>query len=243
MIFGGRRADNIPLVYQACAWAEGVYLAATTASETTAAAVGEVGQVRRDPMAMLPFCGYNMGDYFSHWIRIGKQLRSPPLIFGVNWFRKQNGKLLWPGYGENMRVLKWILERVHPAKERAGDTNNAVTQGAVPANDPADNAILTPLGWIPPFESIDWSGLPLDREQFNELIRIDPRQWSDEISSHRQFFEKLGSHLPPEFQTIQDNLRLALQDFVGTEDHSPGNTPSDSRGDHTKRSSSGGHAA
>jgi phosphoenolpyruvate carboxykinase (GTP) len=190
MIFGGRRADNVPLVYQAKDWTEGVYLAATTASETTAAAVGEVGQVRRDPMAMLPFCGYNMGDYFSHWIHIGKQLKHPPLIFGVNWFRKKNGKLLWPGYGENMRVLKWILERVDLA---------------------SDNAILTPLGWIPPFESIDWSGLPLGRAQFDELIHINPDHWSEEISSHQQFFEALGSHLPPEFLDIQEGIRRELQ--------------------------------
>jgi phosphoenolpyruvate carboxykinase (GTP) len=192
MIFGGRRAENVPLVYQAKDWTKGVYLAATTASETTAAAAGAVGQVRRDPMAMLPFCGYNMGDYFSHWIQFGKQIKNPPLIFGVNWFRKQNGNLLWPGYGENMRVLKWILDRVH------GRTDSA---------DASDNALLTPLGWVPHYKDIDWSGLPLDRNKFEELMRIDPVRWEAELESHQGFFEKLGSHLPSEFQEIQTELR------------------------------------
>lgn len=178
IIFGGRRADTLPLVYQAFNWIHGVYIGATMGSEMTAAAAGTVGQVRRDPMAMLPFCGYNMGDYFRHWITMRKLIKHPPRVFYVNWFRKdKEGKYLWPGFRENMRVLKWIVDRCHG---RA-------------------NADETPLGWVPGPQCFDVSGLPdVTEERLEQLQSINYEDWRREIISQDELFMKLYSHLPKE---------------------------------------------
>jgi len=178
LIFGGRRAETMPLVYQAFNWIHGVYVGATLSSEMTAAAVGGVGQVRRDPMAMLPFCGYNMGDYFRHWLRMRKLIKYPPRIFHVNWFRKdEGGKFLWPGFGENMRVLKWIVDRC---------------RGQADANE-------TQLGWVPGVQSFDLEGMrDFTAERLARAQHINHDDWRRELMSQDELFLRLYTHMPKE---------------------------------------------
>jgi phosphoenolpyruvate carboxykinase (GTP) len=177
ILFGGRRASLVPLVYQSFDWRHGVFLGATQASETTAAATGKVGVVRRDPMAMLPFCGYNMGDYFGHWLRVGQQIARPPLVFRVNWFRMSpEGKYLWPGFGENLRVLRWVIGRVH---------------GEIGAAE-------TPIGFLPRPGDIDVTGLDVSPAVMQELLAVDREGWLEAAGKQREFLEQFGDRLPRE---------------------------------------------
>jgi phosphoenolpyruvate carboxykinase (GTP) len=189
-IFGGRRARVAPLVYEAFDWQHGVFVGATMASETTAAATGNVGIVRRDPMAMLPFCGYNMADYFQHWLEMGKRIPHPPKIFHVNWFRKDaDGKFLWPGFGDNVRVLKWILERV---EGRGG-------------------AQETPIGYVPARNALTLDGLTMRADAVDELLRVDPEDWEQELVDSKEFFQKFGERLPREIRDEHEKLSGRLQ--------------------------------
>jgi phosphoenolpyruvate carboxykinase (GTP) len=174
-LFGGRRMNDIPLVFQSFNWIHGVYLGATMGSELTAAAEGTVGKLRRDPFAMLPFCGYNMGDYMRHWLKMGKRLSPPVRIFHVNWFRKgANGKFLWPGFGENMRVLKWCVGRVH------GNSTG----------------FESPIGWMPRYQDFDWKGLDFTEEEWNELMKVDRERMKMQSLQHEELFLQLSDHLP-----------------------------------------------
>jgi phosphoenolpyruvate carboxykinase (GTP) len=191
-LFGGRRPTTVPLVTQAASWNDGVYMAATLGSETTAAAAGAVGVVRRDPFAMKPFCGYNMGDYFAHWIETGSKVAAPPAIFAVNWFRLDaQKKFLWPGYSDNLRVLKWVFERV---TNPAGDNHGKVA-----------------LGLAPRKQDIDLTGLALSDERFAELMKLDSGEWQTEINSQSEFFDSLGSHLPTQLRATQQAVLKAFE--------------------------------
>ncbi len=177
IIFGGRRATTMPLIFQTFNWSAGVYAGATMGSEMTAAAAGTVGKVRGDPMAMLPFCGYNMGDYFRHWIKMQRTLSRTPRIFHVNWFRKDEaGKFIWPGYSENMRILKWIIDRA---------------RGRAVAKE-------SPIGWVPHYDDIDWTGLEFPREKWDQIMSVDRAAWRREVIEHEELFLDLHHYLPKE---------------------------------------------
>jgi phosphoenolpyruvate carboxykinase (GTP) len=185
LIFGGRRSSTMPLVMQSFNWLHGVQLASTLGSETTAAATGAVGVVRRDPMAMLPFIGYDAGTYLQHWLDMQTKIPNPPKIFMVNWFRKsQEGKFLWPGYGDNMRVLKWILDRAH---------------GRVPARE-------TLVGWIPRQEDINLAGLDIKLDQLKAAMKVDLGEWEQELESQKEWYEKLGATLPRSLELTRQAL-------------------------------------
>ncbi|WP_175330153.1 phosphoenolpyruvate carboxykinase (GTP) [Candidatus Ichthyocystis hellenicum] len=190
-IFGGRRSTTMPLVFEAEDWDAGVYFAATMGSETTASSSGEVGVVRRDPFAMLPFCGYHMGEYFSHWLSMGKKvpLKNRPPIFFVNWFLKEGGKFLWPGFCDNARVLKWIIQR---CKKDVGADRNEV-------------------GLMPSYDDIDWTGIDFSRDDFGKLMSIDPCYWSTEMQQRDEFVKKFEDKLP---SVIADYHRLLMKKFV-----------------------------
>ena len=187
-VFGGRMSKDMPLVFQAFNWAHGVYLAATMGSEATAAAIGQAA-MRRDPMAMLPFCGYNMADYFAHWLNVGRRVANPPRIFRVNWFRKdENGKFMWPGFGENMRVLKWIVDRVHGR----------------------GFAVESPIGWMPRHEDLEWKGLAFKDKTFYDLMSVGRTAGNLEAQAHEELFDRFFDRLPKEFVYERELLRSRL---------------------------------
>jgi len=189
-LFGGRRSNTVPLVVEAPTWEDGVYMAATLGSETTAAITGKVGVVRRDPMAMLAFCGYHIGDYFAHWLKMGAAVKHPPRVFRVNWFRKDaQGKFIWPGFGENMRILEWIVNRCH-----------GLAQG-----------VQTQIGLMPRYEDLNWRGLErFTREQFQEIVYMDNAAWKDEAAAHDKLLGKLGARLPAELEQRRTQLHQKL---------------------------------
>jgi phosphoenolpyruvate carboxykinase (GTP) len=189
IVFGGRRASVVPLVFESFDWKHGVFIGATMASERTAAQFGRQGEVRRDPMAMLPFCGYNMGQYFQHWLDMGKNMERPPKIFHVNWFRlDENGKFMWPGFGENLRVLEWIIGRC---------MNTAGSR-------------LTPIGYIPKAEDLDLSGLSISGQTVDRLLSVDKEAWTEEAKDIEKFFRTFGSDLPAELKNQLKKLQERL---------------------------------
>jgi len=179
----------VPLVSEARTWEEGVYKAATMGSETTAAATGAVGEVRRDPFAMLPFCGYHVGDYFQHWLKMGKSVANPPRIFSVNWFRKDaDGRFTWPGFGQNMRVLQWVVDR---CRGRAEAREN-------------------PVGLAPAYDDLHWTGAQFNADLFEGVMRLDRAQWERELAAHDELFAKLGAKRPAALQSERDSLAARL---------------------------------
>ena len=200
MLFGARRQRVVPLVYQSRSWQHGVFLGATLSSETTAAATGKVGVLRRDPMAMLPFCGYNFGDYWAHWLEVGAKLKHPPAIFRTNWFRTNDaGKFLWPGFGDNLRVLKWVLERA----EGKGEARE------------------TPIGFVPAKNALDLRGSDLSGEALDKLLAVDPADWTEAVQSQGEFFDSFGSRIPKGIREEHERLAQAIQTAI---------TPDDMRG-------------
>ena len=193
ILFGGKRAKLIPLVAEALNWQQGVFIGTRMGSEITAAASAlTVGATRRDPMAMLPFCGYNMGDYFGHWLDVGKKLKHPPKIYSINWFRTdENGKFIWPGFGDNIRVLKWIIDRI---------------DGKVGAKE-------TPIGIIPELKDFDFSGLPIPQDKIQQLFSVNPSEWTEELREIEKYLQQFGSHMPEaiwqEYRSLADKLGLA----------------------------------
>jgi phosphoenolpyruvate carboxykinase (GTP) len=189
IVFGGRRARVAPLVFQSRDWEHGVFVGATMGSETTAAATGKVGVVRRDPMAMLPFCGYNMADYFGHWLEMGRRLAQPPAVFHVNWFRTgAGGRYLWPGFGENLRVLLWMIDRVKGRGE----------------------AVETPVGFVPRPSSLNLEGLDLARGDVEALLAVDREEWAAEVPEIRAFFDRFGARMPEAMDRGLESLSQQL---------------------------------
>ena len=200
-LFGSRRQRRVPLVFQARNWRHGTFLGATLSSETTAAATGKVGVLRRDPMAMWPFCGYNMADYFGHWLRLGQSLTAPPQIFRVNWFRTdERGRFVWPGFGDNIRVLEWVLARCEG-------------RGA---------AVETPIGYIPPIDAIDRRGTNLSESDLAALLRVDPAEWVEAVTGQEDFFALFGSRFPQALRHEHEELGRRIEDAI---------TPPELRGD------------
>ena len=184
IVFGGRRASLAPLVYQSFDWQHGVFVGSIMASEITAAQYGAQGKTRRDPMAMIPFCGYNMGDYFTHWLKMGKKMKNQPKIFHVNWFRtNKEGEFLWPGFSDNLRVIEWIIER---CKNKIG-------------------AVETPIGHVPHKDDIDLDGMDIDDSVMEQLLNVPDEEWKQEIAEVKKFYEQFGDRLPDELkQEIHD---------------------------------------
>jgi phosphoenolpyruvate carboxykinase (GTP) len=192
ILFGARRQRRVPLVFEARSWQHGTYMGATLSSETTAAATGKVGVLRRDPMAMAPFCGYNFGDYFRHWLEVGGKLSKAPRIFRVNWFRtNEHGKFMWPGFGDNLRVLKWIFDRC----DGKGEARDTV------------------IGNVPTLDSIEVDGL-VSREQMADLLNVDPAEWVEAVAGQDEFFASFGDRLPKEMREEQQRLAQAVDSLI-----------------------------